>query len=263
MSQTQSQIDSLGKAYELFIGTSSLDSAKSEIDRQFNEIVKNQTDFSKKFVDEHPASMTSMLALSQQIIPQRVGSFVIPDDIAYFEKVDKELFKLYPESKDAQSLHSFIAQVKSQQLQESSSNGYKIGDIVPDISLSNPNGKTLSLYSLKGKYVLLDFWAGWCKPCRMENPNLVENYKKYKNKGFEIFQVSLDKEKSQWVEAIEKDQLGEWLHVSDLQFWQSAPARTYNITQIPANFLLNPKGEIIAINLRGLALGNKLAEIFR
>lgn len=263
MDKTQAQIDSIGKIYESFVGSESLDSVKSEIDRQFNEIVTNQRDFSKKFIETNPGSMSSMLALSQQIIPQRVPVFVIPDDLAYFEKVDAELVKLYPGSKDAQQLHKFVGQVKEQAMQQSNAAGFGIGDVVPDISLNNPQGKVISLYSLKGKYVLLDFWAGWCSPCRQENPNLVENYKKYKNKGFEIFQVSLDKEKSQWIAAIEKDKLGEWKHVSDLQFWQSAPASEFNITSIPANFLLNPKGEVIAINLRGPALGAKLEELFR
>lgn len=262
MNITQAKIDSLGKIYESFIGTESIDSAQKAVDDEFNRITDQQREFSKKFVETNASSMASLLALSQQIIPQRVGVFTLPEDVAYFEKVDAELFKLYPESKDVQSLHNFIAQIKTQDKQPVNSQGFGIGDVVPDISMKNPEGKTLSLYSLRGKYVLLDFWAGWCRPCRLENPYLVENYRKFKSRGFEIFQVSLDKERKQWVDAIEKDELGEWYHVSDLQFWQSAPARLYNISQIPANFLLNPKGEVIAINLRGETLGAKLAEIF-
>jgi peroxiredoxin len=95
-----------------------------------------------------------------------------------------------------------------------------------------------------------------------KNPNLVENYKNFKHKGFTIFQVSLDKEKDFWMEAIEKDGLSDWTHVSDLQFWQSAPARAYNISSIPANFLLDPEGKVVAVNLRGPALGAKLAQVF-
>jgi len=108
---------------------------------------------------------------------------------------------------------------------------------------------------------LLDFWASWCAPCRGENPNLVANYKKYHDKGFEIFQVSLDQSKDSWIKAIKADQLN-WHHVSDLKYWSSAPAKLYGVRGIPANFLLDKDGKIIAKNLRGPALGMKLKELF-
>ena len=138
-----------------------------------------------------------------------------------------------------------------------------IGSVAPEIILSDTTGKDVALSSLRGKYVLLDFWAGWCGPCRMENPNILKNYVKYKNKGFEVYQVSLDRSRSDWVNAIKKDNLI-WYNVSDLKYFQSEAASLYNIDRIPKGFLLDPNGVIIAkdTELRGNRLGEKLDEIF-
>ena len=138
-----------------------------------------------------------------------------------------------------------------------------IGSVAPEVILSDTTGKDIALSSLRGKYVLLDFWAGWCGPCRMENPNILKNYLKYKDKGFEVYQVSLDRSRSDWVNAIKKDNLI-WYNVSDLKYFQSEAATIYNIDRIPKGFLLDPNGVIIAkdIELRGNRLGEKLNEIF-
>lgn len=138
-----------------------------------------------------------------------------------------------------------------------------IGSVAPEVILSDTTGKDIALSSLRGKYVLLDFWAGWCGPCRMENPNILKNYLKYKDKGFEVYQVSLDRSRSDWVNAIKKDNLI-WYNVSDLKYFQSEAATIYNIDRIPKGFLLDPNGVIIAkdTELRGNRLGEKLNEIF-
>jgi peroxiredoxin len=138
-----------------------------------------------------------------------------------------------------------------------------VGSIAPDIILNDTSGVPISLASLRGKYVLLDFWAAWCRPCREENPNIVQNYNKYKSKGFEVYQVSLDRNKNDWVRGITQDKLP-WVNVSDLKYYQSEAAEIYDVDRIPSAFLLDPDGKIIAKNtdLRGSNLTKKLQEIF-
>ena len=136
----------------------------------------------------------------------------------------------------------------------------EIGSVAPDFSQNDPDGNPVSLSSFRGKYILVDFWASWCPPCRAENPNLVNAYHKFKDKGFTVFGVSLDRDKAAWLKGIEDDKL-EWAHVSDLAYWQSSAAAIYEVRSIPANFLLDPDGKILAKNLRGEELHIKLKEI--
>jgi thiol-disulfide isomerase/thioredoxin len=136
-----------------------------------------------------------------------------------------------------------------------------VGQVAPEISLPTPEGEIKKLSDLRGNVVMIDFWAAWCGPCRRENPNVVKMYEKYNDKGFEIYGVSLDRKKEDWVKAIEKDGLT-WTQVSDLSYFNSEAAKTYSVNAIPATVLLDKEGRIIARNLRGAELEKKLAEIF-
>ncbi len=147
--------------------------------------------------------------------------------------------------------------------QEKKEIGYDIGDIAPEIELPTPDGDTVALSNLRGQVVLIDFWAGWCGPCRRENPNVVKTFREFKDKdfmigdGFTVYGVSLDKSKDTWTNAIKKDGLM-WTQVSDLKYWQSPYVRRYGVRGIPSNFLIDEEGVIIAKNLRGEKLSKTL-----
>ncbi len=196
-----------------------------------------------EFIKQHPNSLVSVYALyrdfSYRLTPEEIRADLLLLDPSLqntvYANVLKELVKTLED--------------------------VSVGKKAPDFALKDPEGNVVKLSDRLGKgYLLVDFWASWCGPCRRENPNVVKTYLEYKDKGFDVFGVSLDKDKESWKKAIEKDQLT-WIHGSDLLFWNSAPAKLYGIRAIPSNLLLDKNGIIVAKNLRGEELQKKLAEL--
>ena len=177
------------------------------------------------------------------------------------QKYLNEVVKLIDKAKQQED---YIFQQKNRANEEKNLRqqlGINIGAIAPEINLKSPDGKLIALSSLKGKVVLLDFWASWCRPCRAENPNVVRLYNKYKDRGFTVYSVSLDQNKDKWMAAITQDQLTWSNHVSELTGWKSSAGNKYGVSSIPKTFLIDSNGKIIAYDLRGNDLEKKLAEI--
>ena len=219
--------------------------------------------YTKKYIDDNLTSLVSLVALYQQVAPS-VYVMNPSKDLSYFVKVDSSMFSLYPEYEPVTSLHEQVKELVAKVKGETSAGPASAsGAIAPEISLPTPEGDTIKLSSTRGSVVLLDFWASWCAPCRKENPNLLNVYNIYHKKGFQIYQVSLDKTKESWIKGIQDDHLEKWIHVSDIQYWNSIVVPLYKIESIPCNYLLDKEGRIIASNLRGEKLQNRLAELFK
>jgi len=256
LSRTKHQLDSIRSLQLSFRNDAEFAEKKKQWDQEYYEVRQNQVEYSQKFVSDHPFSMANVLALYQKFDDD---TYVI-QDLQSLKLAASALNSFYPESEHVKALYGntlkLMAEERAakmkQMIQEQGVNS-------PDIILPNPDGKEIALSSLRGKYVLLQFWSAMDRGSRIVNPVLVELYKKYKSKGFEIYQVSVDENRYEWLDAIDKDKLT-WTNVGDMKGSNQAVSN-YNVTNIPLNYLLDKDGVIIARDLKGPNLDRLLGEI--
>jgi peroxiredoxin len=216
--------------------------AMKKLEASYDALEAEEKKIESDFLEKNTASPIALYVLNQV-----AGYELKPNEVSpLFRKLSKE-------AKNSPSGKEFAKRLES-------ARKTAVGESAIDFSQADANGKDISLASFRGKYVLVDFWASWCGPCRAENPNVVKAYDKFKSKGFEILGVSLDDKKDKWLAAVDADKLT-WQHVSDLKGWKNAAAELYGVRAIPQNVLIDPKGKIIAKNLRGEDLEKKLGEI--
>jgi thiol-disulfide isomerase/thioredoxin len=227
-------------------GIQKIDSVREALTNQWQAMQTEQLSAQKKFVEQHKNDLAAIFA----------ANYINPrNDYETLNNLLQHLQKNKPKSK-------YTTQLAANLLPFVAMQNVAVGKVAPDITLTTPDGVAVALSSLRGRVVLIDFWASWCGPCRKENPNVVRTYNKYKAKGFEIYGISLDKDGNAWKQAIAADGIG-WVQVSDLKYWDSAAAKLYGVQAIPQTFLLDRNGIIAARDLRGAALDAKVGELLQ
>jgi len=258
---TKKVIDSLSIIYDKYLGTPDFDTIKQQLDKRFFPVLASQKEFSKNFIDANPTSLVNLIVISQYITPN-APVLDSEEDADYYFKVDSLLTQKYPNSPHVKKLNGIVATMKKNATQNLTTGGnVTIGSVAPDFSLPSFEGDIIKLSSFKNKYVFLHFWASWSSPSIIDLENIKRIYWAYFPK-FQIIQISLDQDNTAWQEAIKKYELKYYYEVSDLKTWASPVARAYGIKSLPANILIAPDGKIVAMNLFGNDLDQKLKEYF-
>jgi len=252
------QLDSLKNLFNTHKGDAAYESERKQWNDEYVALKNKHAAYLKKFVMEHPFSLASVMALYQKWDD---GNFIV-QDLHTMKVAASALSAMYPNSSQVKALHSNTLDIMRQQNNQKMTQLIKqAGQNSPDITLPNPEGKEVSLSSMRGKYVLVQFWAGQDRDSRVMNPVLVANYRKYHPKGFDIYQVSIDTSRTAWLNAIQQDHLT-WTNVGDMKGSVQA-VRNYNIQSIPYNYLLGKDGSILAKNLMGPALNSTLQKYLK
>jgi len=269
--KTYEEVKQLAQKYQIGTQSNIDDTTYNEFTKLANEIVERHRQEVFEFIKKNPSSFACLPALYQKF-DGRSPIFNYYTDAYYFELVDSALMKKFPNLKVTKDFHANLLSLKgklltdiSPKIEQSSpiNQAIKVGDTAPDFEVYDINGKKFKLSSLRGNFVLLDFWASWCYPCRVNNPTLVKIINDFKKYNLKVVMFSLDKDLEEWKKGVEKDNLKDFINVSDLKYWHSDVAKLYGVNAIPANFLINPYGKIIAINIFGNDLYFHLDQIFK
>ncbi len=229
--------------------------AFTDVTKKYEDLINGKGKYSPEFINTAANTI-------EKFIGTHTNSFISPLAVYRHNQItgdyakQEELFNKLTAPVKSTPIGVYIAQ----QITSNAANGY--GKPLGEFSQADTSGKEITLSSFRGKYVLIDFWASWCGPCRAENPNVVSSFEKYKTKNFTVLGISLDRDKQAWINAITQDGLN-WIHLSDLKFWNNAVAQQFGITSIPQNYLIDPRGNVIGKNLRGAALEYKLSQVLR
>jgi len=258
LNRTKQKLDSISSLAEIFRESPDIETRKKEWNAAYDRIVQDQIRYSTEFVSEHPFSMASVLALYQKLDNE---NYVVRD-LQALRVAASALNSFYPKSEHVKALYTNTLQLIAREravdlhrfIQEQGQNS-------PEVVLPDQNGREIALSSFRGKYVLVHFWSALDQNSRIVNPVLAEIYRKYKNKGFEIYQVSVDKDRSQWLKVMVEDQL-DWTNVGDMQGSIQA-VMNYNIQAVPFNYLLDREGVVVARNLVGPDIDRTLSRILR
>jgi len=261
LDKTKNCLDSLVNVYRQFLTNKNIANIRVILSNNYQNCIDEQRQFSIAFIKKDPGSLSNLLALYQRLDS---ATYVLDkeDDFKYFLSVDSALYKKYKESPQVAALHANIQQLKDQkqtiQMQRLLS---VMGAPAPEISLPNAKGDTVRLSSLKGKVILVYFWASWNPESRKESAELTTLYNKYKSKGFEIYQAAIDKNKEAWQKAVKEDGL-RWTQVCDGKYWQSPVVNLYNFDKLPTSFLIDQGYTIVSRDLKGEELDTKISSLF-
>lgn len=260
LEKNQSILDSLKEVFSLSRQHESFDAIRAELKNKYNKTYEQQQKIVKQFIKDNPRSLASIIAIYQPF--GRKQLITKQHHLCYFESISKSLSELYPTNKHVMDLNLRVSRYKRSELRREMMNeNLAIGNPAPEIILPDPSGNRIALSAFRGNYVLIDFWATWCTPCREANIQLAKIYDTYNHLGFEIFGISLDRAMDQWLQGIIDDKIT-WTQVSDLRSWNSPVVSLYNVQRVPHTVLICPEGKIVKKGMSVSELTGYIADVF-